>query len=218
MSKGKVKRFYVIGDSHVYIFLLNKYFSVFHIGAITAFNIFNEKSTTASYRKIMNVVNKLPMNSNIIFVAGEIDCRIHIYKKYMQSANEKYDELKEISYTSFDNLINSTIDNYVAFMNYIINKGMIVYVLSIAPANVQTNIYKYPFFANIETQAMIKKRFNELLKIRCSLTKISYIDLYKYVVNSKGMMIDKYKADEVHLNRKVVKFVMKQINLGENSI
>ena len=191
-----LERIYVIGDSHTGTFRFNHHFIVHHIGPVTAFNLINKKSTTDSRQKLFKIINRLKRNSKVILVAGEIDCRIHIYNRYMKN------NCKD----SIEDLILQTISRFINAVKEIINMNMEVYICSITPANSQKNYYKYPYYGSIQDQMIIKKQFNLLLSKICFDNNIKYIDMYSNIVDSNGFIKKEYTDDEIHCNRKAVIF------------
>jgi lysophospholipase L1-like esterase len=194
---------WVIGDSHVSSFENDIRFSIHNIGPATAFNLKNEKNTTNSNKKLFEVIKNVNRKKDIVLlVFGEIDCRIHIYNEFKKN-NEKI---------TISKLIENTILNYGCVLEKLKQLGVNFCVYSIPPAGVQGNIYNYPYYASREIRGQIIKEFNEKLKNFCEENSIKLIDIYPKVSDGKGFVLEEFAADEIHLNDKIVKLTIEELN------
>jgi hypothetical protein len=144
----------------------------------------------------------------VLFSAGEIDCRIHIYYQHMKSGR------------SIDELIEGTIDNYVVFLRLMYERRVNFCVLGIPPAGRQEeNRFGYPYYASREQRIPIFEQFNRKLRERCGKEGFRYIDLYSSTVDDDGLINLEFAEDDefvevfgdyhgTHLNRKAFRFVL----------
>ena len=92
------------------------------------------------------------------------------------------------------------------------SKNIKFYVLSVAPAGSQPNVYKYKYYAAFKQRALIHKLFNEELQKYCQLHNYPYLDLYKEIVDDLGGVKPEYLLDELHINKKSVDIVKRLIS------
>ena len=137
-----------------------------------------------------------------MFELGEIDCRVHIYNQYCKgNKNEK-----------ISSIISTTVDKYLSVLSDLVSKGYKVVMLSPTPTGTEKNIYHKPFFADFKTRAKITRDFHQKLKLEAEKKNISYINLYDMVVSKEGGIKNIFRADEVHLNQKVVPITLSLLN------
>ncbi len=192
---------HVIGDSHVAPFRGSMPFLAHHLGAATAYNLNRKNSTTRSNEQLFKVINKLGEKDILMLSFGEIDCRIHIYYQYKKS-NGKY---------SIDELIDRTISNYGEVMAQLRERGVNFCIYCVSPATSVGNEYKYPFYGTAEVRSQINRMFNEKLRAFCQSNGYKFIDIYDRVSDKDGLMLKEYAGDEIHLNKKAVRFVRAEI-------
>ena len=193
--------FYVIGDSHTFIFMRKKHFIVYHLGPTTAYNLKNKSSTTNSNENLWKKINKINKKHILILVFGEIDCRIHIYYQYRKN-NRKIKLIK---------LIDNTINSYGQLLEKLKFIDLNFYVLGIPPASKQDNIYDYKFYAPPRMRSLISREFNMRLKQYCLNNNYKYIDVYQKTSDKNGFILNNYAKDEVHLNAKVLTYILEVI-------
>ena len=129
-----MKKFFVIGDSHVNFFgghekitwLPIKYndtmldircsprpmvknFFFFHLGPALAYNLNKYGTTTKAREKIEFLISSgiIPAGSNILCAFGEVDIRVHVLKQ----AKEKN--------IPFENVVDEILENYLTFLKFI---------------------------------------------------------------------------------------------------
>lgn len=193
----------VVGDSHTQAFKYRYPFIVHHLGAATAYNLDKQNSTTSSREQLEVIISSIdPSRESILLVFGEIDCRIHIYNHYRILH-------KDVSIAS---LVKKTIKRYGSAMAKLKSKNIKFYVLSVAPAGSQSNVYNYKYYATFKQRAIIHKLFNAELQKYCHLHNYPYLDLYKEIVDDQGGIKSKYLLDELHINTKSVDIVKRLIS------
>jgi len=193
----------IIGDSHVMSFRKDVHFSIHDIGPATAFNLKNEKSTTKSNKKLFKIIKKINRKNDIVMLSfGEIDCRNHIYNEYKK--NEENIPISE--------LINRTISNYGEVLQKLREKGVNFCVLSIPPVGKQENIYNFPYYATPELRSLINREFNKKLEAFCKESGSKFINIYPKVSDKNGFILENFAADKIHLNDKIVKFAIEELD------
>jgi lysophospholipase L1-like esterase len=207
-DEQELTRIYVIGDSHTQVFGGSKLFTVCPIGPATAYNLKTENSLTNSNQKLLDIVKNInKFNDIVILVFGEIDCRIHIYYKYL--INDKTISISE--------LIDHTISNYGAVLKQLRDMNIFFCVYGIPAAGFEENIYKYQFYASPERRSKIYKEFNDKLKTFCEKNKYEYINIYPIVSDENGFLRKEYAADDVHLNERIIPFIESWLSKEFNS-
>lgn len=197
---------HVIGDSHSLLFQ-HHLIKIHYLGAVTAFNLINNNSTSKGREKLFQAISKIRNKKDIILlVFGEIDCRIHIYYQHNKSKGK----------ISMRSLIRNTAQNYIEAANEIKKLGFQVAVFNVMPPGSQKNIYKYPYYAPWETRLKITKMMNEELNKLCKQNNIHFINIYDSLVNPDHLSEKKYRKkeyifDSVHLNTKIVGLMMDKI-------
>jgi len=196
--------YYVIGDSHTLCFQ-SDYFEIFHVGPATAYKLNFKNSTTKGREKTINVLDKLYKNKKIyaIFVFGEIDARIHVNK----FANEKKISIKEV--------IHNTAKSYLSFLNFVHRKYPLINinVFNILPPGEEENIYNYAFYANRKKRQTIIKKLNKTLKDYSGKLGFNFIQVYEGLIDIKGDRKKEFIFDNAHYNRKIMPFVVEQLEL-----
>jgi hypothetical protein len=199
-SRGK-PLVHVVGDSHVVPFRGSMPFLAYHLGAATAYNLFNKNSSTGSNVKMFKVIGRMGKKDVAMLSFGEIDCRIHIYYQHKKSEG-KY---------PIAELIDRTISNYGEVMAQLKERGVNFCVYCVSPATKVGNEYKYPFYGTPEIRSRINRMFNERLKAHCERNGYRFIDIYDKVADRDGLMLKEYASDDIHLNRKAVRLVKAEI-------
>lgn len=196
---------HIIGDSHTLAFQ-HCILMVHYLGAVTAYNLIHENSSSGGRKKLFKVINSLKKGETVILVFGEIDARIHIYNEYMKNK-------KKISIAK---LISNVIRNYGKVIKEIKEKDLDVGVYNIVPPGPQGNIYNYPYYAKWNIRFRITQMMNKQLQEFCKKNKIFFIDIFNQVINfkrisEKSLRKEEYIFDDVHLNDKVTKLVVEKL-------
>lgn len=193
---------HVIGDSHSLLFQ-HEIFQIHHVGPATAFKLSSHESTTQSAQKIESLLNKLSTRSKsyLLFVFGEIDCRIHINK-----ASKKEN-------ISLEQAISNTVDTYGKFLLEIQEKfpQSVIMVLNVLPAGEEKNIYNVKHYPSRDLHLTIVKNFNKQLENFCKSTKIIFIHVFDELIDKKEKRIKEYIFDPVHYNKRIVPFVIQKL-------
>lgn len=193
---------HVIGDSHAKALRGQRLFIVHHLGAATAYNLRKQNSTTQSNKKLFHIVRRLGGRDVALLVFGEVDCRIHIYYKYMKGGESK----------SIGDLIDDTVSNYGEVLKRLGELGIRVFVFGVPPATKVRNEYGYEFYAPLEIHAEINRLFNEKLRSFCERNGFGYIDVHSRFSDEAGYVLKEYAADEIHLDGGVAGFVRGELS------
>ena len=188
---------HVIGESHAEEYRNYPYFRVYIVPLATAHNLIEEKSTSESSQKIKQILKGIPEKDYIMFVLGEIDCRVHIYQIY-----EKEGETKPL-----ETYIENTVNRYITYIKTL-NRNVI---LQTVPPAGYYDPNTYPFYGSAKDRAYINKTFNELLSKRCESENIPCVDIYDKVALPNGMANPEYLKDHVHLNLKATNLIVKRL-------
>lgn len=196
------KFIHIIGDSHTLAFQ-DCSLKVHYLGAVTAYNLVYENSSTRGREQLFRIINSLKQGEIVMLVFGEIDSRIHIYNQYIKN-NKK---------VSIEKLIDNVVKNYSQVIEEIIKKKLKIAVYNIVPPGPQGNIYNYPHYAKWEDRLKITRIMNNKLKTYCRKNGILFIDIFDQVINNENISennfrLNKYIFDDVHLNEKVTKLVL----------
>jgi len=190
----------VVGDSHAESFRGVKGISTHIIGRATAYNLIKDNSTSKSKQKTAQLMKNIHDGSYALFTLGEIDCRVHIYHKYMSDG-----EVKPI-----EQYIQDTVDRYIeALKQY---KGRII-VCTIPPAGYEGNSFKYPFYGTPEIRGYINKTFNIKLVEACKRNDIPYVDVFDKVVLPNNLAKKEYLKDEIHFNNKAISLILEELKV-----
>lgn len=190
----KKKFIYVIGDSHIGFCRREESFIPLPLGPATMFNLNKKNSITQSNRKFYSYLQLIKKQDIMILVLGEIDCRNHIFKN---SEKGNYEET-----------IEKTIDNYFEILDDLNNRELKFYVLSITPVSRRENI---PYKGNKKERIKITKIFNIRLEKRLKDKNYNFINLYIKTSDKKGFILNKYTNDGVHLNKKIIILIEKEL-------
>ena len=196
---------HIIGDSHSLAFQ-HCTLKVHYLGAVTAYNLVNQNSSSRGREKLFKVINSLKKGETVMLVFGEIDARIHIYNQYMKKKNE----------VSIEKLISNVTANYSQVIEEIKEKNFKVGVYNIVPPGPQGNIYNYPHYAKWDLRLKITQMMNKQLKDFCTKNGIFFVDIFDQVINSENISErsfrrGEYVFDDVHLNDQTTKLVIKEL-------
>jgi hypothetical protein len=193
---------HVFGDSHSLLFQ-HELFKIHYIGPATAYNLGSEKSSNKSMEKISNELKTIPNNKpqKIVFVFGEIDARIHIYKIHKE---------KNID---IDSVIEKTSEQYIKCINKLRSMfpEFTFIVFNVLPPGEQGNYYNYRFYADRDTRLKITRKLNEKLLEITKKNDIKFVTLFDALIDSQGNRIKELIFDDIHYSNKIVKYVIKEL-------
>ena len=189
---------HIIGESHAEIYRgVPKLFTTHVIPQATAHNLIEEHSTADSNAKIKHILKVIPPTAPVMFVMGEIDCRVRIYHRY----------IKEEKIKPLDHYIENTVDRYITYLQSLKRE---VIVLTVPPAGYY-GAKEFPMYGSPEIRAYVSKKFNEVLLKRCEEGNIAYIDVYDKVVLPNGLANPSYLKDHVHFNNNAIQLIIEEL-------
>lgn len=211
---------YCIGDSHVTLFSGNNkilpewpaghkdnvpLFSTYFVGPRLAYNISTEKSI--GRRKIDSIISKIPKNSYIMFVFGEIDCRVHLIreaKKQKRNINE---------------VVCECVDRYFILIKDFAQKGYSPIVWCITPSTIFNlpNI-ELPTFRNWKERNNVTRIFNKQLNKLAKKQKYPVISIYNKLIDKNGRTNMNYFIDPIHLSTNALPLVLMEFESKINGI
>jgi hypothetical protein len=189
----EMKQVHLIGDSHTTMYAELKEIKSYHLGAATAYGLISDHSITQSFQQTHDLLKILDQERDlIVFAFGEIDCRILIYFKHMQSSRGLME------------LIGVVLDRYFSAISLVQEKGFDVAVHGIIPAVRQKTPYYLKYYGADNVRAAISFHFNEELRELCVEKGIKYFDTYKlpYMLSGEVLMIpaEVMKPDMAHVD------------------
>jgi lysophospholipase L1-like esterase len=194
--------YHVIGDSHATNFL-HPAFIIHHVGPATAYKLNFKNSTTRGREKVLKILNKIYKQKklNVIFVFGELDVRLQINKVSKQ---------KKIS---VNRVVSATVESYFEFLKYIKKQFPLVniYVFNVLPQGEEANIYNFPHYADRDKRSSIAMLMNTRYKEYSEKENYKFIGIYNKLINASGHRKKEYVFDDVHFNRKIIKFVVEEL-------
>jgi len=188
---------HLIGDSHVlmHLNLENDFFKTHHFGACTAYGLLTPKSKTKSLTTMLNFTNKIlnrPNNEEkIIFLFGEIDCRVLIYFMHIEY------NLSILHATSV------CTSRYFGAIEFVYNMGIQVGVHGILPAVLQGNDYKVKHYGDPNTRGSINYTFSKQMEDKCGRFGFPFFDCYQFYElydDRKAIKPEYLLPDKVHLD------------------
>lgn len=190
---------YVVGDSHTAIFKGDPAFKVVDIGAATAHNLIDLKSTSNSHQKLQELMNSIDKKSDFIMLTlGECDCRFHIYYQ----AKKRNVPIRDIIY--------ETVMRYLMALEWMRHNNVEAIVLGIPPAGTYDRFeYDTPGkpYASPKMLTKIYREFNRKMKKTCEVNAYIYLDIYSKTADENGFLKKEYAADAVHLNEKALPII-----------
>lgn len=195
---------HVIGDSHCNVFGDTPYFTKFWLRSSDIY----EMSKTAHQLQrdidgLNNYLDPLPQDDEIIFGFGEIDCRLHFYRKHIENRTPLID------------LIQTTVKRYIDVVTLYRDKFKQVYIMHAIPTGVEDNIWNHNIFAPKHVRKLITEMFNYELEKICKEYDIPFLDVYYQMLNQFGWRNEHFVRDDCHLNTKHPELIYKKYFAGE---
>lgn len=196
---------HVIGDSHTGIFRRKKPFIVHWLGPATAHNLKNPSSTTMSYKKLIGILKHLIAEGDrVLLLFGEVDCRIHIYNRFVVSGGTR----------SLEEVVDDTVSRYGEVLDEIDKMGIDFHVGSVTPGGTEGNVFGVPNYPPPDMRPVINRVFNERLHDYCRKHGYSFIDVYSVVVDEDGFIKTEYRSEDgTHLNDGGVELFAERIGI-----
>jgi len=178
---------HIIGDSHALTFQTAKDVEVHWMGAATAMNIWKK------HRLIEEILKKAPQDK-YWFCLGEIDCRIHIYNKAMETGVPEY------------LLVTNSVQTYVSYIAFL-KRTYDVGIMVVPPQGLQDNYFGYPFYADRKHRQEITDTFNTWLSVTCWDNRIPLMDIWYNTVELYRPLFDSrnFEEDKCHIKKTIAK-------------
>lgn len=191
------QRIFVFGDSHAKVFsyindekyLEDVYFDVLSIGGATAMGVVNPNSKTNAFKYFKRKLRLVPFDSPIILLLGEVDTGFVIWyraQKYGYSVESQLDQ---------------ALDNYIKFLELLIEKGYKNVSLISAPLpTIKDNSAEYGEIARLRKEVKTSQvertdltlKFNQRLAIISQKMKFKFINLDPYLLSPSGIIDSKF--------------------------
>jgi len=178
----------VLGDSHsdqMFRKLNRDDIIIKHIGARTAFKLTDHDDLV----RVALIESDPEKKNRILFIFGEIDCRIHLISKS-----------RGVNGIPFINLINETAKSYLSYINKLRHEGYNIAVLSVEPSTAEDGLGD--IFGTWEERIIITESLNYAYERYCKHFKIPFFDIYSDLVTLDGHRIPEMISDARHLNEK----------------
>lgn len=138
--------------------------------------------------------NHHTMDSIIILVYGEIDCRCHIQKQINLGQGKDF-------------IINSLVAKYFESIAANVDKYKHIIVVAVIPPTSQIDYesingpitHEYPFVGTDENRVMYTKEVNKLLELFCKKYNYIFFNPYEYYTRQDGCLKYELSDKTVHL-------------------
>jgi hypothetical protein len=174
----------------------------------TAFNLTRHEKQVQKIRRSLR-------NKHIIFVFGEVDVRIHIKYKAMQTR------------IAPEILICNTADRYTDYVAKLRGRGYSIHVFNVIPTGNFSSTpealrwrqnLSYPFLASRQERTRYTEEMNSRLAEFCAGKNIPFIDIYDYLIDKNGKRKKELIYDFSHLNSKTADLVMAHYQFDRKGI
>lgn len=163
----------------------------------TAFNLARHQ------KQLLRILRPLA-GKELIFCFGEVDVRLHIKYKYLQSGH------------SVAELIEATAARYLSYVNELRQEGHRIHVFNVVPTGdflgADAEKWKqglhYPFEASYEERSGYTEQLNVAYGIHCRRLGIPFIDIYRYLVDESGRRRKELVYDFAHINNRCADLVL----------
>lgn len=200
---------HVIGNSHVSTFsnktvppvwmsYESEYFVPVHLGAITAYNFYNNhKEYIISYLN-----ERVKDTDKVTFIAGEVDCRLHLPLQADQQ--KKSDEI----------IVRECIDRFKELFNLALKLNKNVFAFgthaTTNEGHSMSNMDR-PIYGDMKRRNNICLLWNKYLEEMSNNLNIKYTSIYNKLVNQNNETIMDYMADYCHLQSfKIYPFIIEE--------
>lgn len=196
---------YVFGDSHRARFIHfdnhnNKVSRISSVGGsgLTAHGLFGGgKNPRGDYdggiEGLANALKVIKPNDVMLFVLGEVDCRVHFYYHHKNSG------------TPIKELIATTIKRYGKAI--LLFKEYQIAVLDVIPAVRQGNAYHLEYYGSRKERASITIEFNRQLGEWCKKNNVPFIAIHHLLADDNGFLKKEYEVGDAHVSEDTVEFI-----------
>jgi len=139
-----------------------------------------------------------------MFVAGEIDCRIHVYRVHKRKG------------IPLEQVVASTVSAYLDFINelQVLYPRLRFVIFNVLPQGEQGNLFEYDEYADRETRMSITREMNRQLQEACAQSGLWFVNVFDQLVTDGDRRIGEYTFDEVHYSNRIVPLVIEEMKQG----
>lgn len=204
MENKTTEVIYCIGDSHSNIFSghnkmqpiwpishkdLLAGLRAFRVGPALAYNLVNENSTTGGRKKILSILDEIPINSKILLCFGEIDCRKHIVKQAEKQS------------VSIDSVAQKVAQNYIKFAKELIKTGYKVCILAATPTTKYDLSRTQMSYGTYAQRYEATSALNKYLEIYCEEDSLIFANPNALLLTRTKTPKIRYYVDSIHLSQ-----------------
>lgn len=161
-------------------------------------------------RKIINPIK----DKHLVFSFGEVDIRIHIQLKHLQTG------------LPVETLIKNTAVRYTDYVAQLRGEGFEIHVFNVIPTGDFTgtafenwrNNLSYPFITSYRERQSFTIKLNDEYRENCRIKRIPFIDIYDHLVDGSGKRKTELIYDFSHLNAKTADLLLTHYNFEEESL
>lgn len=216
MKKNHADIIHCIGDSHVCFFNgrdaihpewpdfigKNLPFKTYRLGTPLAYNLSSYNTKSRGREKLLDLLKLLPLNSTILFVFGEIDCRCHLGKQ------------AELQERPINETVEECVNRYFDVITEVRNLGFNIGAWGVIPS---TDFSKYepdhpfPSYGTCQQRNIITKLFNNYLDQLCKINDIIFVSIFEEMLNIDLTANLDYYMDVNHLSQKAFPLAFSKI-------
>jgi hypothetical protein len=198
---GEEMRVFTFGDSHAGKFGGDDRFVLYGPPAPTAYGLANENSRSQSLFMLRHMLLDMAPDDIILFVIGEIDCRVHVYRQHILTGRHPNTIISE-TVQRFGHIVKSVAED----------NNVEVAILDVPPAVAQGNIYLYDHYGTRDQRAEIARRWNIILGEFCKKNDICFVEIYPHIADERGWLKPEFAVeDEAHVNGAAVPLVVQEL-------
>tara|TARA_Y100000589_G_C27032819_1_gene579748 strand:+ start:285 stop:905 length:621 start_codon:yes stop_codon:yes gene_type:complete len=194
-----------VGDSHS----LRCFENHAHIADSQAYFGYNKLDGKTAYklnehdRRVRKIITPIK-DKHLIFSFGEVDVRIHIKLKHVQTG------------IPVKTLISNTANRYTDYIVKLRNEGFDIHLFNIIPTgdfegvefeNWKNNLV-YPFTTSYAERQHYTLSLNNQYRKNCAVKRIPFIDIYDHLVDESGKRKEELIYDFSHLNSKTADILL----------
>lgn len=174
-------------------------FRSYRLGAVLAYSLKDFGSTEHGREKIIDLLKKIPLKSNILLCFGEIDCRVHLL---IQSRKQG---------KSLEEVVEECVKRYFSFILEIKNKYN-VFVWGVIASTPSERIIdpRYPHFGSCLERNETTRIFNEKLQRLSSKNGIKFISIFEQLLLEDGLTDGGFYVDDIHLSQRAMPLAIKK--------
>lgn len=165
-------------------------FKAYRLGAVTAYNLCKPKSTSGGREFLFEVLKTLPAFSTVMLAFGEIDCRIHLPKRWIDQKKT----LREV--------VNPCLDRYCSVIDEIERLGFRVLVWNVIPST--------PLTEGVSVGEQLERNaVSRMFNLGLTERKRHLVSIFKHLVDeTTHTNLNYYLDDKVHLSQRAMPFAL----------